>query len=295
MLFRTSKSSRDQTSRGRVAGMRVSCVLLGAVTAVLVAVDSGSANHSYPATYTGSFDTAGTIEFDVSADGTAVTRVQVTGLDVYPCATTIDSTSMGNIPISGTPHAFSASFVTGTFDATQHATGTYTFKTYFPSCTATRNWTATTTAAPPEPEPEPGPAPGPQPGPQPGPEPEPEPEPQPGDTTPPDVALSGKKTQELGKSVAVGVACQEACLASATGFVDVPRTAVAKRLKLRGAEAAIAAGEKQKLKLRVPRKVRRAIRRALESGETVKAKIRVAAADAAGNDTVEKRAIKLTL
>src|SRR5206468_8126133 len=86
---------------------------------------------------------------DVSADGTAVTRFKVTGFPAGPCATSIDQTTTGNIPISGTPHSFSTTDFGGTFNAPQQATGTFRFHQVFPSCTTpSRNWTANTTAPP---------------------------------------------------------------------------------------------------------------------------------------------------
>jgi hypothetical protein len=136
---------------------RMSVVLALAGTILLtILVSPAGANHSYPATYNGSIQGGGTVEFDVSADGAAVTRFAVVGFDAFPCATSVDSTTTGTIPISsGTPHSFSTSEFTGTFDANQHATGTFKAVFFGPSCTTpTRNWTATTTTPPPGPPPD---------------------------------------------------------------------------------------------------------------------------------------------
>ena len=130
-------------------------VLIGTCAIAVLAVALGSgrawANHSYPATYSGSIEGGGSVEFDVSADGTAITRFAVTGFPAAPCATSIDTTYTGSYSISETGgHSFTATDFTGTFDATQHATGTFRYRQSFPSCTtAFRNWTATTSAPPP--------------------------------------------------------------------------------------------------------------------------------------------------
>ena len=278
---------------------RLAPVLLAAAL-FAVPIDA-SANHIAGATYNGT-SAGGAVSFTVTPDGAGISSFSIDGPVPNNCGSVSNFQKNYTTPLPITNHTFSdnsSTFVlNGSFPGTQSASGTYRIKTtiYGPgggTCdTGDVAWNASTTASPPpnpEPEPEPEPPGGPEP------EPEPEPEPGPGDTTAPDLTLSGKKTQELGKSVVVAAGCREACLASATGFVDVPRTGVAKRLKLRGAAATIAAGEKEKLKLRVPRKVRRAIRRALRRGATVKAKVRVVAVDAAGNRTVEKRTIKLKL
>ena len=278
---------------------RLAPVLSAATLLFALPIDAW-ANHIAGATYNGT-SAGGAVSFTVTPDGAGISSFSIEGPVPNNCGSVSNFQKNYTQPLPITNHMFSdnsSTFVlNGTFPGAQSASGTYRIKTtiYGPgggTCdTGDVAWNATTTASPPQPEPEPEPEPEP-PG---GPEPEPEPEPEPGDTTAPDVTLSGKKTQELGKFVVVGVACREGCLATATGFVDVPRTGVAKRLKLRGAAAFIAAGEKEKLKLRVRRKVRRAIRRALRRGATVKAKVRVAAVDAAGNRTVEKRTIKLKL
>ena len=115
------------------------------------------------------------------------------------------------------------------------------------------------------------------------------------DTTAPIAALSGKKSQKAGRSVRVGVSCPtEACIARATGSIDVPGARGARRIKLGAASAPIARGEKATLKLKVSRKTLRTVKRALRRGKKVRAKTRVTVRDAAGNQTVKRRAIRLT-
>jgi hypothetical protein len=268
---------------------RLAPVLLAAALLFAVPIDA-SANHIAGATYNGT-SAGGAVSFMVTPDGAGISSFSIEGPIPNNCGSVSNFQKNYTQPLPITNHTFSdnsSTFVlNGSFPGTQTASGTYRIKTtiYGPGGSTTCDtgdvaWNASTTASPP-PDPEP--------------EPEPEPEPGPGGTTAPDVTLSGPKTQELGKSVVVAVGCREACFASATGFVDVPRTGVAKRLKLRGAAATIAARDREKLKLRVPRKVRRAIRRALRRGATVTAKVRVVAVDGAGNRTVEKRTIKLKL
>jgi len=118
-----------------------------------------------------------------------------------------------------------------------------------------------------------------------------------GDTTPPELALSGKKVQKLGRFVRLRALCaSEACDVDATGSLQIRKRrgkSSRRRLKLRSASAALAAGQRGVLKLRVPRKARRAAEAALDANAKVQAKLRVIATDAAGNTTALGRKVKL--
>ena len=103
------------------------------------------------------------------------------------------------------------------------------------------------------------------------------------DTLAPLGRLSGKRTQKLGKSVAVTVSCpDEACRAVATG-----------NLKLKRATKSIRKGGKATLKLKLSKKARRAIRRALRKRRKVRAKLKVTVTDAARNSRVLRRTVRL--
>ena len=133
------------------------------------------------------------------------------------------------------------------------------------------------------PTPTPTPTPNPQPPPPPGP-----------DTTTPGLALGGKKSQKAGKSVSVVVsATTEDLYASASGTVSVPGASKVYRLKSI-ANRFVARGTKATLKLKVPKAALKAIRRALRGRKTVKARIKLAARDGAGNLTTGRRTVKLT-
>ena len=113
------------------------------------------------------------------------------------------------------------------------------------------------------------------------------------DTTTPGVTLGGKKTQKAGKSVSLVVsATTEDLWASASGGVSVPGASKVYRLKaIRN--RFVARGTKATLKLKVPKKALKAIKRALRGGKKVKATIKLTARDAAGNVTTGKRTVKL--
>lgn len=140
------KKARFRAAAGRggfLAGL--------AALALLTSAAPASANHSYPATYTGSAAGGGTVEFDVSPDGGSVTRFAVKGLNTTCGA--VDSETTGSIPIVN--HAFSQSSgsprFNGTFPTVQQAQGDLTVQSFgYPSCTSDPvGWTASTTALPP--------------------------------------------------------------------------------------------------------------------------------------------------
>jgi hypothetical protein len=130
--------------------------LLGILVLAVAPGLAGAANYSHPATYTGTAATGGTVEFDVSADGTAVTRFAVK--EVVTTCGTVSSTSTGSFPIAN--DAFSGGSTTGTgtrfegsFPAVQQAQGTLSFHiSVFPiTCTSENvSWSARTSAPPPD-------------------------------------------------------------------------------------------------------------------------------------------------
>ena len=112
------------------------------------------------------------------------------------------------------------------------------------------------------------------------------------DETAPAATLSGRRRQDLGRRVAVRVACDEACTAVGRGRLRIARSGKKRRLKR--TTTSIAAGESAKLRLAVPRKTRRAARRALRRGKRVRAKLTVVTSDAAGNRSKTRRTVRLT-
>lgn len=111
-----------------------------------------ASNVSHPATYTGPAATGGTIEFDVSADGSAVTRFAVK--NVATTCGTIESTTTGTIPIVNDSFSNNSGIVrfAGTFHAIQQAQGTVSFQSFgiFGCTSQPVSWTATTPTPPPD-------------------------------------------------------------------------------------------------------------------------------------------------
>jgi hypothetical protein len=131
---------------------------------------------------------------------------------------------------------------------------------------------------------------------------------EPGDSTPPDLRLSGPKKQELGNAVKVKASCgDEACTVRGSGeLTKVKEHATIDESKfgpagLVPASADLGPGETTTLKLKLDdgdesasqRKTRKKARKALDEGKKVEAKVTVHATDAAGNEATAKRTIKL--
>lgn len=128
----------------------------GALLAVAVLPPAAVAeNQSYPATYTGSAATGGTVEFDVSPSGNSVTRFATAGVQTSCGTTTGVSTGVFAINndtfYSGSSTSPGLRF-SGTFDAKQHAKGVLSLRLVgFPNCTSEEvSWTATTSVPPPD-------------------------------------------------------------------------------------------------------------------------------------------------
>lgn len=131
--------------------------LIGAIAAMAAMVASTSAlasNVSHPATYTGTVSGGGTVEFEVSPDGSAVTRFALQEVPFPSCSTTVSSETTGSIPIVNDSFQYSPSSgvsFSGTFSAIHQAQGTVSFHSSFPSCTSGQvSWTASTLTPPPD-------------------------------------------------------------------------------------------------------------------------------------------------
>ncbi len=117
----------------------------------------------------------------------------------------------------------------------------------------------------------------------------------PGDAASPPPRTSAEPVQKAGPTVDINVTCAAGCTATATGNLTVGRAAASRSLKLKTANKTIAAGTSATMKLRVPKRVRKAAKTALKQGRKVKAKLAITIVDAAGTRTVKRRTVKLRL
>jgi hypothetical protein len=121
----------------------------------VLAVTALASNVSHPATYTGTTATGGTIEFDVSADGTEVTRYAIKGVSMPPCGTftayTTDPT-VADIVDDAFMEQRGRIYLSGSFPAFQQAQGTLVYhRSDSDNCASEKvAWTATTPTAPPD-------------------------------------------------------------------------------------------------------------------------------------------------
>jgi hypothetical protein len=128
-------------------------VALLAAFALLAGGSLARANAIKGATYDGPAASGGTVSFDVSADGTAVTQFRAT--DVPTTCGTITITASGTFTITNNAFSFSPPAglrFSGSFTGSQQAEGVLSLKEpLFPSCTSDDiSWSATTTAQPPQ-------------------------------------------------------------------------------------------------------------------------------------------------
>jgi hypothetical protein len=144
--------------------------LLAALTffAVLLAVLAAAApasNVLFPAVYKGTPATGGTMEFEVSADGTEVIRFALTKVPVPPCATITGETPR-KVPIVNDSFSNSLGLLhfSGSFPALGQAQGTLSFHRKEGLCDSEEvSWTASSPVPlpvePPAPPPPPAPLP----------------------------------------------------------------------------------------------------------------------------------------
>ncbi|MBK8293423.1 MAG: hypothetical protein IPK93_01090 [Solirubrobacterales bacterium] len=128
----------------------------------------------------------------------------------------------------------------------------------------------------------------------------PPPPPPTSDTTAPKLRLSGRKKQTNRKRLVVKAAClDEACSLRATGKIKVKifkrngKVKKTKKLKLKKVTASRAAGKRVTLRLKLSRKARRLVGRALKRKKISKARIKVRATDSAGNKRFRGRTVKV--
>jgi hypothetical protein len=132
---------------------------------------------------------------------------------------------------------------------------------------------------------EPGPGPAPDPGPTPTPDPQPDPRAQ--DAMAPVLKLTRARKQKLLRRRAVNVAarCSEACTLTIESNVRLRVRGKTKRWGFRPASLAVAAASRELLKLRLTKKMRKALARRVARGARPLVKVLVVARDAAGNET----------
>jgi hypothetical protein len=109
----------------------------------------------------------------------------------------------------------------------------------------------------------------------------------------PNASLSGSTSQDvLGQgAVIVFVTSAEPGSANATGTILVP--GASKTYKLSPASSSLGAGARTRLKLKLSKKTKKAVRRALKNGRRPKASIDVTVRSAAGGATAIKRTVKV--
>lgn len=124
----------------------------------------------------------------------------------------------------------------------------------------------------------------------------------PPDLTPPELAVFGNESQPLRKVIRVAAVCPtQACEVFATGRLIVKpparkRSRGPRRIrgfKLGPASAAMAAGEKKALRLKIRKPAQKAAAKALRQGGQVRALVRVRAIDESGNDTYARKGVSL--
>jgi hypothetical protein len=115
------------------------------------------------------------------------------------------------------------------------------------------------------------------------------------DTLGPVLRVTGARTQRAlrRRALLVDARCPaEACVASAIATIAIPGAKRALRLAAR--ERALGAGKPATLRLVLDARVRAAVRRALRARRSLTAKVRVIVTDAAGNQTIAGRSVRLT-
>ncbi|MGA7436211.1 MAG: hypothetical protein WBW44_11455, partial [Solirubrobacterales bacterium] len=118
----------------------------------------------------------------------------------------------------------------------------------------------------------------------------------PADTDSPRLTLKAKKRQSSNRRVILKITCSEACSATATAKVVVPKTGRKSKLKtyrFKKKQLGLTANSRSKLVLKLGKRPARAVRQSLRRGKKLKVRIRVSAKDAAGNQSSSRLKLKL--
>jgi hypothetical protein len=119
--------------------------------------------------------------------------------------------------------------------------------------------------------------------------------PAPVDVVAPVVRVTGARAQRVLQRGALLVAATcpaEACVASAAATIKIP--GARRALRIAAGKRTLGAGASATLRLVLDARARAAVRRALRAHRGLTAKVRVAVADAAGNQTIAGRSVRLT-
>jgi hypothetical protein len=101
------------------------------------------------------------------------------------------------------------------------------------------------------------------------------------DTVPPELRVGRRKALKAGRLVVIRLSCAEPCSVLAGGRIIGPKKL---RVGLRGVSRQLEAGQRETLRLRAKRgRTQRRLRRLLRGGHRARARVRIAATDAAGN------------
>jgi plastocyanin len=114
-----------------------------------------------------------------------------------------------------------------------------------------------------------------------------------GDKVAPKLTLGGARAQRLSRhrALVISVRVNERATVTARGRVSVPGSS--RVLSFKKARRSLAAGAHARLKLRLPRKARSAVRSALTGGKRLRARVTIVATDPSGNQRTARRTIKL--
>jgi hypothetical protein len=111
------------------------------------------------------------------------------------------------------------------------------------------------------------------------------------DTKAPSVRIKAGKRQDVDK-LAVVVRSNEDATATVRASVAVP-TGAARTLRFKTVKTSLRAGARKKIRLRLKRSSRRAVKRALAHRRRLRAMVKITVADKAGNTTVKRLKIRL--
>jgi hypothetical protein len=250
-----------------------------AASSTLIAAAATEAHHA-PGDYSGTVVGGGTVKLEVSANSRTITRLEADlGMTACGYSPLFRFNNVGVTPIVN--HAFSYKDVTwgtvsGSFTAAGTARGSVQYRRETdPACTVpARTWSATPAVPVPSPVPTASPVP---------------------TVAPlPTVTLTGKRTQRVGRTLAVSVAANEAGSARATGRATVRRSrGISTRYTLRAATTQLVPNVAARVRLRVPNRARAAIAKALRSGKRASAVVTVTVTNAAGISARARRSIRL--
>jgi hypothetical protein len=128
--------------------LTISLALLAVATSPVAALAS---NVIYPATYTGTATTGGTVEFDVSSDGTQITKFVLNKVPVPPCGTITGETPRKvEIVDDSFTNSMGLLHFSGTFPAVGQAQGSLSYHRKDGSCDSQEvTWIASAPLPPP--------------------------------------------------------------------------------------------------------------------------------------------------